>query len=167
MKKTIFPEGIPIDEKRISFIETIVTRLSRRTKITKLALLTPFPISACVSGDNISGPALKYMFSITGKITTGIVYCNSKPKTGIDLLISINSELSGQASRFLISNKEHEFTIDMQVKPKDRLTISLNPLSNEEGINEVWISITWVPEVKNAVVKQFLIEDLENDISEE
>ena len=167
MKKIVFPKGIPIDEKRISFLEKVVARLTRRAKTTRSTIITPYPISACIMRNDISGEVLRYMFSSPGKITTCSTYFNKKPKNGINLSIELVNEPGGKANSFLLSNKEHEFTVDLIATKNNRLTISLNPLSDEEGVDEVWISLLWVPDVKETVIKHQLIKDLENDISEE
>ena len=73
MKQPLFIKNTPIDEKRIDFIEQIVSRLTRRAKTTATAIVTPYPISNAVFGDDVRGAILRYMFPCEGVITKNCI----------------------------------------------------------------------------------------------
>jgi hypothetical protein len=161
MKQTIFIKNTPIDEKRISFIEKVVTRLTRRNRNQTSVLMTPYPISNCVTGDTVTGTILKYMFCANGKISKLMLYLGKKPKNGAELSILIESDLSSKKESFITMSKGFEIDFNTEIKSGDRLTISIKTLGEKDPITEAWISFLWVPNVKEAKVKAFLIDELE------
>ena len=163
MKQTIFIKNTPIDEKRIAFIERVVTRLTRRTRNRSSIAMTPYPISNCVTGSNVSGNILKYMFCATGKIGKLMLCLDVKPKDDAELIVLIRSRLSDRAETHLISSMRTELNLETVLKSGDRLVVSIKPLGEKTVIKEAWISFLWVPEVKEAKMKQFSIDELERE----
>ena len=43
----------------------------------------------------------------------------------------------------------------------DCLDISIRPVDESDKLNEVWVSFLWVPTIKDADIKHFLIEGLD------
>jgi len=163
MKQTIFIKNTPIDEKRIAFIERVVTRLTRRTRNRSSIVMTPYPISNCVTGSNITGNILKYMFCASGKIGRLMLCLDANPKDDAELIVLIKGGLSGKAETYLISSMRTELDLNIEIKSGDRLTVSIKPLGEKTVIKEAWTSFLWVPEVKEAKMKQFSIDELERE----
>jgi hypothetical protein len=165
MNQSLFIKNIPIDEKRISFLETVVSRLARRSKKHTSAIITPYPISNCVSGDDVRGPVLKYMFCATGIISKGLVFLKDKPETGVMLTITIENDVGGSTKSYVITKKSSIVEPNIEVFSGDRLTISINPVGVErDKVSEIWISFMWTPTIKDVDVKNFLINSLDGDL---
>jgi len=150
-------------EDRVKKLETIVARLSRRSRKTTSAIITPYPISNCVIGDDIKGDVLRYMFCAVGTIVKGLIVLGSRPKDGINVEVSIVNDIGGESKSYVMSRKSILVEPSIKVYSGDRLSVSVNPLSSEDKITEVWISFLWVPEVKDADIRNFLINELEGD----
>jgi len=162
MKQPIFIQNIPIDEKRISFIEKVVTRLARRTKSRTSAMVTPYPISACVKG-NIKGNILRYMFPLDGTIDKAIISFDKKPKEIIYVGAKVGGEGGISSKGFTLEKKHTSMTLPLQVKAGDKLSVNVD-VSDNEVVDEIWIAFTWIPNVKDTKLKTMLIEELEKDL---
>jgi len=167
MKQPLFIKNTPIDEKRIDFIEQIVSRLTRRAKTTATAIVTPYPISNAVFGDDVRGAILRYMFPCEGVITKGLICLGSKPKNAIQVSLGTSDDIHGVSASYNITGKHLLLNPDIDVDSGDKLTVSVEPLSDEDKIEEVWASFLWVPSVKNVQIKKQLIDSLEHDLLEE
>jgi hypothetical protein len=154
------------DTKRIDKLEKITQRLMRRATKKKVALITPFPISNAVFGDNISGVILRYLFPCDGEIIKGCVVLNSKPKKPVPFTLRTFSDEGGRSATFVAGNKKTFFEPNMQVASGDKVEISVSP-EGETVITELWMSFLWKPSVKDVYAKSYLIEDMENDLLEE
>lgn len=167
MKQPLFPKNVPIDEKRIAFIEKIVTRLTRRAQRKTSAMITPYPISSAVFGEDVKGTVLVYMFPCTGTITKGLVDIGKRLKEGATIEIDLRDKTGGQSKTYIMSRATFLSEPNISVDSGDRLKISIFPNSDEEFITEAWVSFLWVPSVKEVTIKQHLISKLENDLLEE
>lgn len=169
MKQTIFIKNIPIDEKRISFIENIVVRLTRRAKKHAITLIPPCPISGAFFGEGVKDSIFHYMFPCDGMITKGAIDFGKKPKQEILINFKLMGSETGIAKTFATIKKRLIIKPDIEVKEGDKLSISIDYEAKkpEDNIDELWISFLFVPAVKDAKAKRFLIDDLENDLSEE
>lgn len=163
LKAPLFPKNIPIDETRISFIETIITRLIRRAKKTTRALVTPYPISNAVFGDKVEGAILRYMFPCDGVISKGFIKLGVKPKTTIILDMKIFNSTSSNTKGFVLYKIAEAVDINIPVKAGDCMEIVLHP-EPAEIVTEVWLSFLWKPTTSDVETKSFLISELENDI---
>ena len=156
-----------ITEKRIAWIETIITRLARRSIPTAKAIIPPYPISNCVIGENVSGEILLYMFACRGVINKGLMVLGSKPKEPVTITITLSNEIGSQSKSYIITRKETLVEPNIEVFSRDQLVISLQS-SIESVVNEVWTTFLWTPTIKEATVKQFLIDELDQiDVPEE
>lgn len=164
--KPLFIQNIPIDEKRISFIEKVVTRLARKSIKKITGVITPYPISNCVIGEDIRGDVLKYMFPLRGKINKGLIVLGSKPKEGIVVGLTLTNDLGSNAKSYVITKKTMAVDPNVDVYSGDRLTISVHPTNEETKVSEIWIAFTWVPLVEDAQLKSCLIEELEKTIDQ-
>jgi hypothetical protein len=154
MRSPIFDKDDPTD-KRVDKLETFVGRIIRRSNVShQAAMITPFPISNAVFGDDVRGPVLLYMFCCEGEITKGFVYTSMKLKNGLKLSIAINNSLGGESKEFIMDSKGLTLSPEMKVKAGDRLTVSIEPMSEKEIVNEFWIALMWTPSVKEVDVKK-------------
>jgi len=162
MKQPIFVANAPIDEKRIGFIERILSRLIRRSVKTTSAMLTPYPISNCVTGEDVNGAVLKYMFAARGTINKGIIKFDKKLKSGVRITVLLENDLGGESKTYIASGNQMLISPDLEVFSCDRLTVSVNPINPEDGVlGEVWIAFIWTSHVGEATVKSFLIDKLD------
>ena len=166
MKHEIFKKGSPIDQKRIEFIETVVTRLARRANTSKKFLITPYPISNAVFGEDVQGTILRYMFPCGGTITKGLIRLGKKPSSGIGVEVKISDDSHTELKGFVVTSKNLLVEPDMEVHSGDRLEVAIKP-SGAEKVTEVWISFLWVPNVKDVAAKSFLMDEIEKDMIEE
>ena len=161
MKQVLFPGNTAIDEKRISFIETVVKRLSRRQVKKISAMITPYPISTCITGDDVRGDVLKYMFCAKGIIKKGLIYLSKQLSAGVVVNITIENDAGGETKSYIFNKKQMLVNPDLNIYSSDRMTVSVTPINPEDKLTEVWISFLWVPEVKDTDVKSFLIDEIE------
>lgn len=161
MKQPLFIKNVAIDEKRISFIETIVARLARRTRKTVAVIMPPLPISACVIGDDVRGDILRYMFCSDGTVDRLSISLNAKPKETVDVEFRILGEESERAAIFFHVRRSESFGIEELVKKGEKVVISIYPRDPEEKLTEVWAAFVWTPLVNDSKVTQLLIDDLE------
>ncbi len=148
-------------EERIKKLEMVTNRLMRRANKTKSALITPYPISHAVSGDNITGTILKYMFPCDGEIVKGFVRVKTKPKNGSFIYLWISGKEQSMQG-YSIDKVLVTINPSIKVIAGDCLEVSLDP--KEENITEIWVSLLWKPSISDVDVKSFLIEELEKDI---
>ena len=167
MKQPIFTEDTPIDEKRIAFIERVVTRLARRARTTAKAMITPYPISNAVFGEDVGGPVLRYMFPCTGTLTKGLIEIGKKFKEVALVIIDVRNVAHSTSREYIMDRDRFIAEPQIEVDAGDQLTITVLPNNKEDKIEEVWISFLWVPSVKEVKIKSFLIDELENDLLEE
>jgi len=154
-------------EDRISKLETVVSRLARRSKKTVSAIIAPIPISSCITGEDIRGDILKYMFAARGTINKAIMVLSKKPSTGVVVNISISNDAGGSSKNYIVTNKSSIFEPNIEVFSSDRLSISIEPIDKEKDkITEVWIAFTWTPHVHESKIKNHLIDELEKSALE-
>lgn len=149
-------------EERISKLEKITERIMRRSGKRMSAFITPYPISNAVFGERLEGSVLRYMFPCDGTITKGYVRLGSKPKKSIMFEIRMFNEDSSTTKGFTVDKRFLFVKPEINVFAGDCLEIKIIP--EEEIITEVWIAFLWKPTVNNTEVKDFLIEEMENDL---
>ena len=151
-----------MEDQRIKQLETVTKRLMRRATKKSVALVTPYPISNAVFGENVKGPVLRYMFPCDGVVTKGVVRLGSKPKTSVMLGIKMFNEIGSASRGFVLDKKFLSIQPNLPVVAGDCLEISLDP--GIDIVTEIWISFLWKPGVKDVEAKSYLIEELENDL---
>ena len=167
MKQPIFIKNTPIDEKRIDFIERIVTRLARRAKVSAKVMITPYPISNAIRGKDVQGPVLCYMFPCAGKITRGLIDIRKRLEEGASVEIDVRNMSHGVSKSYIMDRDKFICEPQIEVDSGDQLVITVLPNNKEDKIEEIWISFLWVPSVKDVEMKSFLLDELENDLLEE
>lgn len=156
------------NEEKIKKLSIIVERLGRRSKTTAKAMVTPYPISNCVVGEDVKGEILRYMFLDRGSIRKGRVYLDRRLKEGAAIVITLENDIGSSAKSYSITRQSMIFEPNIEVFAGDRLTISIHPVDPEDKINEAWIGFKWIPSVEETVVHQVLIDELDKiDVSEE
>jgi hypothetical protein len=163
MNANLFREDLPLD-KRIKRMETVVQRMVLRSRKTATAIVAPYPISnAVMSGDDstVKGTILRYMFPCKGMITRGCIKLGKKPKNGAIINAKVFGDYTSESKGFTIERKTLFIEPGIEVLQGDCLEVSLEPLTEEDIIKEVWISFLWNPSIPSASLKHFLIEDLE------
>jgi len=153
-------------EKRMDFMETVIRRVARKYHGAKSkALITPFPISSATFGEKVEGPILRYMFPSDGMVTKGIIKFGKKPKSEVFVELSMAGSYEAASKGYNVIKKMVIVEPMLNVKAGDCLEISIKP-DDVDPVTEVWISFLWVPEVGETFIKQFLVEELENDLLE-
>ena len=149
-------------ESRIKKLEMLVGRLVRKHKKDKVhAMVTPYPISNCIAGEEVSGTILKYMFACKGIINKGLIKFDKKLKSGVKITVLLENDLGGQAKSYIANTNQMMVKPDLEVFSGDRLTVSVSPNDPEgEVLSEVWISFIWTPHAGEATVKSFLVDKL-------
>ena len=155
MRQTIFSEGMT-DDQKISILEHVVLRLTRRAKKVSQAMISPIPISASVIGENISGCIMKGIL-LKGRITKAAIGLGERPND--EVWIDIRVGESGKT--YKLSNQKEVVDLNLSVEDGDEFEVSVS--STNGAITEVLISFLWVPDSPNIDVQNFLISKLEED----
>lgn len=165
MKRPLFIKNTPIDEKRISFIEKVVQRLSLRTHKTTLGIIPPQVISECVSGEDVRGNVIKQML-FKGSLSKLIVAFKEKPKSLICIEVNCLNEDNGRTRTFYTEKIKDILDINIDTIDGGMVTVSIHPTDDQYKITEVWLSMLWNAHVSNSIVKQHLIDNLEKEAEE-
>ena len=152
-----------MDNKRVEDLEMITKRLMRRASKKSVALITPYPISSAVFGEDVKGVILRYMFPCDGIISKGMFRLGAKPKKEVLGVAKIFNDEIQQSKGFTITKKSLKADLEIEIKSGDCLEVSIT--SVDEVLTEVWVAFLWKPTMSDVEVKSFLIEELENDIS--
>ena len=153
-------------ESRIKKLEVLVQRLVRKHKKDKsYAMITPYPISNCIAGEEVNGAILKYMFAVRGVIGKGRIQFDRKLKSGVRITILLENEQGGQSKSYVANRNAMLIEPNFEVFSGDRLTVSVSPCDPEDGVlTEVWVAFVWTPHVGEATVKSFLIDEVLKEI---
>ena len=160
MKQPLFIQDVPIDEKRISFIEKVVSRLVRRSRTTAVGVVTPFPISSYIYLPDIK-VILRYMFPAAGTVTKGVLFIENMPKSGVNVTVTIHNSLGTSSRTYFTKRRDMLLEPNNPVFAGDRLIIEIESLVEEEIVTGIWIAFLWAPKMADSEVRQFLIDDLE------
>ncbi len=147
-------------ESDIRSLKIQVERLQRKRPKRMSAVLTPYPISNYISGNDLSGNVLHYMFCATGKISKGLIRISELSKGAI-LEITIKSDLGDESKSYHMKKSTLIIEPDLEVYSSNRLIVNITSNDIEEKITEVWTSFLWTPSVKEADIRNFLITELE------
>ena len=135
--------------------------MRRRLHKTVVGVLTPYPISSyCQSSEQ--GDVLRYMFPTNGKITSGIMYIEGMPKKGVDINISITGAESRSKS-FKTKKPLSDLKFSEGIVGGDRLIVSLLTDFESGFALGIWTAFMWVPEMKDAEMKQLLLQSLDSE----
>jgi hypothetical protein len=160
MKRPLFIKNIPVDESRISHIETIVSRLARRSRTSATGIVTPFPISSYTDAP-VNKVVLRYMFPASGMVTKGAIFIEGMPKEGVNITVSILNALGKSSQTYFTKRRDLLLEPNKSIFAGDRLVIEMEQVAPAETLSGIWIAFLWSPSVKDTQVKQFLIEELD------
>jgi len=150
-------------EDRIKKLELLVRRLLRKERKKVQAIITPYPISNAVLGDDIKGHILRYMFPCEGTIIKGLIDVGKRLKEGALVEVRLGGEVLVNSKSYTMNGRKFLLSPELKTCSGDKLTISIKPVG-KEIITEVWISFLWVPTMKDVEVKKFLIDSIEEDL---
>lgn len=152
--------------RSVEEIDTVVNRLMRRARKRTVAMITPFPISGAVFGEKVSGSVLRYMFPCEGRVVKGRVSIGPKLKNGAKVTVKLYNDLYASVHEFVVERRHLVISEEVKIKDGDKLDVTVSPVSDTEVLTEVWASFLWVPDVSEVETKSYLIEDLENALTE-
>ncbi len=132
--------------------------MTKRVKIIT-GVITPFPITAFMENTQDNN-AIRYMFPMGGKITLGTAYFEDMPEIGVDIHINIYRGDAVNSTVLFTNEKYFLIEPDTEVLAGDRLAVSIVP-RGEADLNNIWLSFLWVPNTKDAEIKQFVLTELE------
>lgn len=146
-------------EEQMKSVDTILKRFSKRLHKTVTGVISPYPISSFVQEPG-EGPVLRYMFPISGTVLIGSIFIEDMPKSGVDIyaVIYVKDEIKSET---FFSKKQSIFIRpNIDIAAGSRLVLSIKPKADEQVFG-VWTSFLWAPAIKDSVIKQFLISDLD------
>ena len=153
-------------ERQMEHVDKILKQHSRRLHKTVTGVITPFPISG-YSEIPVDDIVLRHMFPVSGRVIVGGVFIENMPKHGIDILTIMYRGSSMESRTFFSKRQSTVIEPNVNIVAGDRLIVKILTVKPEESVSGIWTAFTWVPEVKDSVIKQFLIEDLEkNEVTE-
>lgn len=147
-------------EKQMEHVDTILRRFSRRLHKTVVGVVPPCPISNYVQSP-VDGVVLKYMFPTDGEITFAALYIENMPKSGVDVFVVVHFEETYKGDVLFAKGQLIPINIDMDVIAESRLTLTVKANKDEEQVSGIWVSVLWTPGVKDSMIKQFLIDELD------
>lgn len=162
MKQLLFVKNVPIDEKRINFIETILSRLIRRSRKSTSTIITPHLISKFVS-EEIYGDILNIMM-FKGKVNKALVCFDKRPKVSICIDVKILSGKEGFTKSYYVDTMRSVVDLDLETIDGSIVTVSIHPTIEEEEkhkLSKIWLSILWTPHISRASVQSHLIDSLD------
>lgn len=149
-------------EKQMKHVDRILKQYSHRLHKTVTGVITPFPISG-YSETPIDDVVLRYMFPASGKVVVGGVFIEKMPKNGVDILTTIYRGSIMESRTFFSKRQSTVIEPNVDIVVGDRLIVKVLTVKPEESVSGIWTAFTWSPEVKDSVIKQFLIKDLEKN----
>jgi len=147
-------------EDQMNHVDRILKHQSRRMHKTTSGIITPFPISNYAESP-IDDVVLRYMFPLSGKVTTGGLFIENMPRDGININITIHHD-EGVDSKTTFSKRQNILiNPEVKISTGNRLIVRIIPKLSGQIVSSIWIAFSWVPEVSDSVIKQFLIKDIE------
>ncbi len=154
MKQPIFIANTDIDEKRIGFIERVVSRLVRRAKSSIKVIQSPYPMIC-------TGP-MSCMFPSNGVWNKMVVKLLKAPKGGATVVCKVDATAE-MYTRYPVKELFIE-EVNMNVKVGNLVRAWVEPVVEGEEVGEYFISLLWTPTIKEGTIRKFLIDDLEEGI---
>jgi len=152
-------------EEQMKRVDVILSRFSRHLRKTASGIVTPFPISGYTKTLS-SEPILRYMFPAPGKVLSGVMHIEEMPKNGVDLYAVLHRDEVSNTRSLYTRKKLTIVHPKIEVITGDRLSLSIVTKGGDQAVG-IWISLLWEPKVPDAVVKKFLIEELDRQQEEE
>ena len=157
--KSMFDSNLS-NKKRLTRIEKAITRMTSRLHKTVVGIISPQPISTCVSGEDVRGDILKGLL-FKGSLGKCIIVFNEKPRAMICVEIKTLSKLGGATKTIYTNVSMSTHDIDIELEDGSMVVVSVHSMDDKYKIKEIWISALWTPNISNTKVKQHLIDKLE------
>lgn len=148
-------------ESQILSVDEILVRFSRKLHKTVVGIVTPYNVFNYVYSP-LDGVILRHMFHSGGTIKSGMLYIENMPKEGVDLEASMYYGNSHKTEVLFSKRQFDMIEFDIGVISGFRLEIKIKS-RNTEQLGGIWTSFLWTPEIKDCVVKQYLIDELNKD----
>ena len=146
-------------EEQIRSIDGILNSWSRKMPKRIVGVITPFPISSYASVP-VNKVVLRYMFPADGTITIGVAFIENMPKEGVDIYINLHRGDAVESTSVFTKKQAVMVEPNAEILVGDRLVVSVDPKGQGE-VSGIWASFLWTPKIKDAEIRQYLIEDLE------
>ena len=145
-------------EAQIKHIDMILSRFSRRLHKTTAAVVSPTLVPSFKKklDDDV---CLSAMFPVDGTILVGAIYVGSMCKAGVDIHAVASGDFGSRKKSMFTKRQLTIVRPDIEVPAFSRVEIKMIPRDDGE-VFDVWSSIMWAPEIRGAVVKQFVIDEL-------
>jgi len=153
MRQPIFLANVPIDEKRIGFIERVVSRLARRAKSNTKVIQSPYPMIC-------TGP-MSCMFPSKGVWNRLVVKLLKVPKGGATVVCKIDTATE-MYTRYPVKELFVE-EVNINIKVGDLVRAWVEPVVEDEEVGEYFISLLWTPRIKEGTIRKFLIDELDKE----
>lgn len=168
MKTPIFIKNIPIDEKRIGFIETVIARMSRRMHQTVSIVIPPHLISTYISGEVYNKEILNMMF-FKGTINKALICFNKRPENSICIEIKLLNGREGFTKSVYIDTIR--YAVDLNINTVDGSVLEVSTYSTIDNneiakVSKIWLSLLWTPHKSRCKINQVMIDDLEKSAEE-
>jgi len=146
-------------EEQMKSVDTMLSRYSRRLHKTVKGIITPYPISNYIDVP-IKDVALKYMFPIEGTLLIGHIYIEQMPEEGVDIFMVLGLEDKFKSEQIFTKENFVVMRPNLLIEAGSRLTVSVKPKGGSR-VTGIWTALLWEPNVKETVVKKFLIDELD------
>ena len=148
-------------EQQMKSVDGYLNSWNRRIPKTVAGVITPFPISGFAKDpkDNV---VLRYMFPVGGKITIGGAFFDTMPEGGVDIYLNIHRGDAVNSTTVFVTTQTIIVEPDAEILAGDRLIVSAVP-KGDGKITGVWTSFLWIPSVKVAEVRNFLLKEINSE----
>jgi hypothetical protein len=145
-------------EDQITSIDEILVRFSRKLHKTVVGIITPYNVFNYVNSPS-DGIILRHMFHSGGTINSGMLYVENMPKEGVDIVATMYYGNSHKTETLF--NKKQFAMLEFNIGVISGFRLEIEIKSRNSGqLGEIWTSFLWTPEIKECVVKQYLIDEL-------
>jgi hypothetical protein len=144
-------------KKQMEHVDRILRSHSFKLHRTATGIITPFPIS---NFSESGGDVIKYMFPANGTITVCGMFVENMPKSGIDISIIVNRNGQSESKSIFTKSPSISTSPNIKISFADRLIVNVVPKREDEEVSNIWVAFLWIPKVKDADVRNFLIDDL-------
>lgn len=159
MKRQIFIKNTPINEKRISRIETVISRMSGRLHKVTTSIIAPQVISHCVFGDDVSGDIAKFML-FRGTVKKCMMCFDRLYKDPIVVRAEIFNGDEAVTKTLNAYRRDNVLNVDVPTIDGTRVSVSIENTNPEVKIKEVWFSLLWIPHISITEVETRMIDNL-------
>jgi len=157
MRKELKIKGKNHSEK-LEHIEKILQRFQRKLHKTVIGVIPPIPVQGYVKWPDENGIMFKQIVPANGKITRAAVAVGKyESKDPIQFRFDVGgSDGSSNVHVFAVKKSSGVVDLDMPVRAGDVVVAS-----TQSEIEDIWYSVLYNIDIKESVIKRFLIDELE------